>query len=637
MKKHLPLLIFFLVFSIFCQAQDECATMNYLKMQIAEDPSIELKMQSFEAELQQFISEQGSILKSTNGIVTIPVVFHILYKTDEQNIPDSRVREQMEALNRDFVGMTNHGTIAPFDTSFKANCGIQFCMAQLDPWGNFTTGIERREVTAESFSINDNGAKFFAKGGLDAWDPKKYMNIWVCTLDNANGYAQFPGSGINSTYGVVVDFICFGFTGTHPLYTYGTTTSHELGHCFDLRHIWGDDESACTGTDYCNDTPNQAGWNLDPPTCWGCAKTDACNSTPLGIMYMNFMDYSQGPYRTAFTPDQKTRILPLFSSRKGALYPLTQSTVCTPPAVTVNSPLNLYESSLGNNTATLNWDPVSGATSYLVQYMHEGGTWVSVTTLSNILPISNLLEGAVYFWRVQAVAGTAKSTYSTIMNFSTSGMPVCIMSFEPNNTKTSAAAIIIGAENRAGIHDASDIDWYTFTTAYPVIIVDLFNLPANFDVKLFNSKGVQLGVSQNTGTTNEQIVYRPSKPTTFYVQVYPAPGNSSNTDCYSVKVSGAAGKSPESGGAMEDNSVASMSCEVYPNPSNSTFSFRLETDSKEIVTIQIFDMSGRLVQEYKSLLPDDVIAIGSELKPGIYVASVIQGLKKKYVKIIKTN
>jgi len=639
MKKNLTLLFFFLVFSTVCQGQYVCATTDYLKMQIAEDPSIELKMQAFEAELQQFISELGSQLKSANGIITIPVVFHILYKTDDENLPDSRVREQMEALNRDFIGMTNHGTIYPFDTTLKANCGIQFCMAQLDPWGNYTTGIERREVTAEYFSMNDNGAKFFAKGGLDAWDPKKYMNIWVCDLSpNLCGYAQYPGSGINNTYGVVIDLVCFGFTGANFRYNVGATTTHELGHCFDLRHIWGDDESACTGTDYCNDTPNQAGYNLIAPAgCDGCVITDACTPTHPGVMYMNFMDYTTGPYMTAFTPDQKARILPLFSSRKGALYSLTQSTVCTPPTVTVNAPLNLYESSVGDNTATLNWDPVSGATSYLVHYIPEGGSWTNVTTSNNLQVINNLQTGTVYSWRVQAVAGTKKSTYSTVMNFSTSGMPGCIANYEPNNTRNSATAITIGTEYRAGIPDESDVDWYTFTTGYPVIIVDLFNLPANYDVKLLNFKGVQLAVSQNTGTTNEHLTYNSSKAATFYVQVYPAPGNSNNTVCYSLKVSGAASRSPESGVVFEDNSVVSLSCEVYPNPSNSTFNFMLETESNELVTIQLFDLSGRLVQEYNSLPPDDVIAIGEDLKPGIYMTVVTQGTNRKMVKISKTR
>jgi len=605
-------------------------------MQIAEDPSIELKMINFETELQQFISEQGSQLKSANGIITIPVVFHILYKTDDENLPDSRVREQMEALNRDFIGMTNHGTIYPFDTTLKANCGLQFCMAQLDPLGNYTTGIERREVTAENFSAN-NDMKFFAKGGLDAWDPKKYMNIWVCDLSQYYcGYAQFPGSGINNTYGVVIDFVCFGFTGANFRYNVGATTTHELGHCFDLRHIWGDDESACTGTDYCNDTPNQAGYNLVAPAgCDGCVITDACTPTHPGVMYMNFMDYTTGPYMTAFTPDQKTRMMPLFSSRKGVLYSLTQSTVCTPPAVTVNAPLNLYESLVGDNMAALNWDPVSGATSYVVQYMPEGGSWTSLTTLSNDQIISNLQSGTVYSWRVQAIAGTAKSTYSTVMNFSTSGTPGCIANYEPNNTRTIATAITIGTEYRAGIPDESDVDWYTFRTGYPVIIVDLYNLPANYDVKLFNAKGVQIGISQSTGTTNEHLTYSQSKIATFYVQVYPAPGNSSITDCYSLKVSGAASRSPESGVAFEDNSVASLSCEVYPNPSNSAFTFRLETGSRESVRIQMYDLQGRLVQQYNFLSPDDIITVGENLKPGMYMAVVTQGNYRKMVKLSK--
>ena len=36
--------------------------------------------------------------------------------------------------------------------------------------------------------------KFKAKGGIKAWNTKKYLNIWVCTLsDGLLGYAQFRG------------------------------------------------------------------------------------------------------------------------------------------------------------------------------------------------------------------------------------------------------------------------------------------------------------------------------------------------------------------------------------------------------------------------------------------------------------
>lgn len=94
---------------------------------------------------------------------------------------------------------------------------------------------------------------------------------------------------------------------------------------------------------------------------------------------------------------------------------------------------------------------------------------------------------------------------------------------------------------------------------------------------------------------------------------------------------------PDTEVAKEISLVSNLDLAVYPNPSKSTFNFKFETESSELVTIQLFDLSGRLVQEYNSLSPDDVITIGSELKAGIYVASVTQGLKKKQIKIIKTN
>jgi N-acetylneuraminic acid mutarotase len=76
---------------------------------------------------------------------------------------------------------------------------------------------------------------------------------------------------------------------------------------------------------------------------------------------------------------------------------------------------------------------------------------------------------------------------------------------------------------------------------------------------------------------------------------------------------------------------------VYPNPSNSAFNFSLKTTSEELVTIQIFDMLGRLVREYKSLSPDDLMTIGDNLNVGVYVAVVTQGEYRKTVKLSKVN
>jgi len=74
---------------------------------------------------------------------------------------------------------------------------------------------------------------------------------------------------------------------------------------------------------------------------------------------------------------------------------------------------------------------------------------------------------------------------------------------------------------------------------------------------------------------------------------------------------------------------------VYTNPSNSTFNLTLRSNSKELAIIQIFDFSGKLIETNNSITPDEIITIGRDLKPGMYVAAVTQGNERKMVKLLK--
>ena len=72
-------------------------------------------------------------------------------------------------------------------------------------------------------------------------------------------------------------------------------------------HIWGDDNGSCRGTDYVDDTPNQAdataGNGICPPF-----PTISCGNAPHGDMYMNYMDYSGDHCMNLFTNGQKARM-----------------------------------------------------------------------------------------------------------------------------------------------------------------------------------------------------------------------------------------------------------------------------------------------------------------------------------------
>jgi carboxyl-terminal processing protease len=91
------------------------------------------------------------------------------------------------------------------------------------------------------------------------------------------------------------------------------------------------------------------------------------------------------------------------------------------------------------------------------------------------------------------------------------------------------------------------------------------------------------------------------------------------------------------GGSKTTPVIPAFEAKLYPNPSNSTFNFRLQTASNELVTLQIFDISGRLVQEYQSLSPDEVTTVGENLDYGVYIAVVTQGTFKNFVKIAKVQ
>ena len=132
--------------------------------------------------------------------------------------------------------------------------------------------------------------------------------MWVCKLAGGLlGYAQFPG-GPSQSDGVVVTHTAFGDTGTAaPPFDKGRTSTHEIGHWLNLRHIWGDDcptASQCSGSDLVNDTPNHECPNN------GCPSFPhiSCNNSPNGDMFMNYMDYTNDDCMFMFTEGQSTRM-----------------------------------------------------------------------------------------------------------------------------------------------------------------------------------------------------------------------------------------------------------------------------------------------------------------------------------------
>jgi hypothetical protein len=303
-----------LALPFFSRAQDDaerrCTSMELLQQRLTADPTLAERMQQQEKVIQKWIADHPG---GERTIITIPVVVHLVYNPAENIvIPDWQVKSQIDVLNEDYRRLNADIYKTPTDfTSVAGDCEIQFRLAEQDPNGNPTNGIVRNETNAQS--LWDMGG--FQMWQNDAWDTQKYLNIWVASIDdNILGWSTFPGSS-GGVDGVVITDRAFGRTGDlKPKYNRGRTPTHEVGHWFDLLHTWADDGGTCSGSDYCDDTPNQGDSNVGCPSY---PQTASCSNT--GDMFMNYMDYVHDSCMNIFTNDQKTRMHAAINTQRTAL------------------------------------------------------------------------------------------------------------------------------------------------------------------------------------------------------------------------------------------------------------------------------------------------------------------------------
>ena len=287
-----------------------CGSMDVLEAQLAADPALGQRMAAIEAHAKRVLTDR-TLQRTAAGTVIIPVVVHVLYNTAAQNISDAQVQSQIDVLNEDFRKLNADASKTPAQfAGLAADANVQFVLAKRTPTGGATNGIIHKQTKTASWSTND-AVKNSKRGGDDAWDATKYLNLWACNLGQGLlGYAQFPG-GSASTDGVVILYSAFGSRAKYSAGTYtttydlGRTATHEVGHWLNLRHIWGD---ASCGNDLVSDTPTQQTSN------YGCPTFPHVTCSNSGDMSMNYMDYTDDKCMYMFSTGQSQRMNALFAT-----------------------------------------------------------------------------------------------------------------------------------------------------------------------------------------------------------------------------------------------------------------------------------------------------------------------------------
>jgi hypothetical protein len=284
-------------------AHRHCASEEVFQEQVKSNPALQQRRQEIEEFTERFMKNQQAGRLLPNGIIEIPVVFNVIYRTATENISQAQLQSQIDVLNEDFSA-TNadyNNTPATFTGVRAGDTRIRFVLDQ----------VNRRSTTRTSWLAND-AMKFAANGGIDAVSPTTKLNFWVVgrLVNSANqtllGYAQFPG-GPTATDGVVQGHNYTGRTGTLSApFNRGRTGTHEVGHWLNLRHIWGD---ATCGSDLVGDTPTHNAPNFG---CQPLGHRSTCTGTPIE-MTMNYMDYSDDVCMYMFSAGQNSRMQATFA------------------------------------------------------------------------------------------------------------------------------------------------------------------------------------------------------------------------------------------------------------------------------------------------------------------------------------
>ncbi|MFM9826393.1 M43 family zinc metalloprotease [Flavobacterium sp.] len=363
-----------------------CATTEYEEFLQEKNPKRMTNTQ-FESWLAPLIQKKSSMRTAqTNAIITIPVVVHVIYNGQAvgtaPNISDIQVESQITVLNQDY--RRRIGTPGENSNSVGADTEIEFVLAQQDPNGNPTNGIDRVSYCVDSWSNSD--IETILKPNT-IWNPTQYLNLWTVQFSDNKllGYAQFPdGSGLSgigssgggsNTDGVVIRYNSFGSgSGTSFLldspYNKGRTTTHEVGHWLGLIHIWGDGSNCNSNTDYCDDTPVAKDANYGCPT-----GIDSCTLKFGPDMIENYMDYTDDSCMNIFTLNQKTRMNTVMDNSARRLS-LKTSSKGTAVALFANDAEVKFESSCAPISCSTN---VNKTTQKIIIYNRGSATLTSVT------------------------------------------------------------------------------------------------------------------------------------------------------------------------------------------------------------------------------------------------------------------
>lgn len=349
MKKILLLIVFQnLVFGQNLSNNDEwirCLTDELEEQLFYLDPDFVFLRDKKILEAENLIKNLNYDDSLKSEIIVIPVIFHVLYFSDEDNISSDMIGANFDQINLDFQNLNTDGDKIPsspnpvqdfngdgkiddidyndfdagIDYSFAGVRGahrIKFVGALGEENGiDLNEGITIRRYKIDQatvsnlFEARSLAANTLTDSGFPNGTQQGYLNIYVAPLSSILGQATLGGIEsvvLNRSVGSVEKPSDSIFN-----YNLGRTLTHELGHNLTYLHTFN--AQACDQVLH-SDIPSQIQsngqanlfeWPVGSGNFWGRDANNSCiDSHQKGDQFMNYMDYSTDRNLLMFSKEQ---------------------------------------------------------------------------------------------------------------------------------------------------------------------------------------------------------------------------------------------------------------------------------------------------------------------------------------------
>lgn len=338
---------------------------------LEQDSLLQEEIEINEQMMQQAMENNPQTLMD-GSVYTLPLVFHVIHLGEPlgigSNISDGQLLQALQDLNDDFRDTGGTGT----------DVGIEFCLAERDPNGNFTTGINRVNGSGvtnySNIGIQIGGNEVQVKA-LSNWPNTDYVNVWVVHAINGTGsgilgYAYFPGAS-DAVDGIVMKASATGIP------SYSGVISHEAGHFLNLYHTFHEGSTsscppnmdcAAQGDKVCDTPPHVQ-------ILGGCntTGTNSCDGGSSNSLFVhNHMNYSDNSCRNEFTYGQVMRMRAALMELRPSLI---NSLACEPSCTEVTASFTPSATTVVQGNSVVFTNTSTGAFSY--EWEVEGQTFTT--------------------------------------------------------------------------------------------------------------------------------------------------------------------------------------------------------------------------------------------------------------------